>query len=118
MAEKTNREKLQFIVSHAKADANLCAVAYQIIKGSVPKERAAILEEFVTGFRGTPTDGSMKLPTVITKAEERSLMERYSSYVDQKIEELIEENLEAHEFYDLIICSRMELQEQSQFLIV
>lgn len=100
MAEKTNREKLQFIVSHAKADANLCAVAYQIIKGSVPEERAAILEEFVTGFRGTPTDGSMKLPTVITKTEERSLMERYGSYVDQKIEELIEENLEEHEFYE------------------
>lgn len=100
MAEKTNREKLQFIISHAKADANLCAVAYQIIKGSVPEERAAILEEFVNGFRGTPTDGSMKLPTFITKTEERSLMERYGSYVDQKIEELIEENMEEHEFYE------------------
>ena len=110
MAEKTNREKLQFIVSHAKADANLCAVAYQIIKGSVPKERAAILEEFVTGFRGTPTDGSMKLPTVITKAEERSLMERYSSYVDQKIEELIEENQDgaagAIAIFDCVIDKR------------
>lgn len=100
MAEKTNREKLQFIVSHAKADANLCAVAYQIIKGSVPEERAAILEEFITGFRGTPTDGSMKLPNVITKTEERSLMKRYGSYVDQKIEELIEGNLEEHKFYE------------------
>lgn len=100
MAEKTNREKLQFIVSHAKADANLCAVAYQIIKGSSPDERASILEEFVKGFRGTPTDGSMKLPTVITKAEERGLMERYGNYVDQKIEELIEDNLEEHEFYE------------------
>lgn len=100
MAEKTNREKLQFIVSHAKADANLCAVAYQIIKGSVPEERAAILEEFVTGFRGTPTDGFMKLPTVITKTEERRLMERYGSYVDQKIKELIEKNLEENEFYE------------------
>lgn len=100
MAEKTNREKLQFIVSHAKADANLCAVAYQIIKGSKTEDRASILEEFVTGFRTTPTDGSMKLPTVITKMEERELMERYGSYVDQKIEELIEDNLEEHEFYD------------------
>lgn len=100
MAEKTNREKLQFIISHAKADVNLCAVAYQVIKGSSPEERATILEEFVTGFRGTPTDGSMKLPTVITKTEERSLMERYGSYVDQKIEELIEDNLEEHEFYE------------------
>lgn len=100
MAEKTNREKLQFIVSHAKADANLCAVAYQIIKGSKTEDRASILEEFVTGFRATPTDGSMKLPTVITKMEECELMERYGSYVDQKIEELIEDNLEEHEFYD------------------
>lgn len=100
MAEKTNREKLQFIVSHAKADANLCAVAYQIIRGSKTEDRASILEEFVTGFRATPTDGSMKLPTVITKMEERELMERYGSYVDQKIEELIEDNLEEHEFYD------------------
>lgn len=100
MAEKTNREKLQFIVSHAKADVNLCAVAYQIIKGSEPEDRASILEEFVTGFRTTPTDGSMKLPTVITKMEERELMERYGNYVDQKIEELIEDNLEEHEFYD------------------
>jgi hypothetical protein len=100
MADKTNREKLQFIVSHAKADANLCAVAYQIIKGSVMEERATILEEFVTGFRSTPTDGSMKLPTVITRTEERGLMERYGSYVDQKVEELIEDNLEEHEFYE------------------
>ncbi len=100
MAEKTNREKLHFIISHAKADANLCAVAYQIIKGSEPEERATILEEFVTGFRGTPTDGSMKLPTVITKTEERGLMERYGSYMDQKIENLIEDNLEEHEFYE------------------
>ena len=103
MAEKTNREKLQFIISHAKADANLCAVAYQIIKGSVVEERATILEEFVKGFRGTPTDGSMKLPTVISKTEERSLMERYGSYVDQKIEELIEENLEEKEFYEKLV---------------
>lgn len=100
MAEKTNIEKLQFIISHAKADVNLCAIAYHIIKESVPEDRATILKEFITGFICTPTDGSMKLPTVITKTEESSLMERYGSYVNQKIEELIEENLETHEFYE------------------
>lgn len=57
----------------------------------------------VTGFGGTPTDGSMKLPIVITKAEECGLMERYGSYVDQKIEELIEDNLEEHEFYGKLV---------------
>ena len=103
MVEKINREKLQFVISHAKADAHLCAVAYQIIKGSIPEERASILEEFATGFRGTPTDGSIELPTVITKTEECILMECYGSYVDQKIEELIKKNLEEHEFYEKLV---------------
>ena len=111
MAEKTNREKLQFIISHAIADVNLCAVAYQLIKGSETSERGKILEEFITGFKSTPTDGTMKLPIGINKAEEQSLMKRYGSYVDQKIEELINENLEESEFYaklaDFIVSDEM-----------
>lgn len=103
MAEKTNREKLNFIISHAKADVNLCAVAYQIIKGSEPADRAIIFEEFIKGYKRTPTDGSMKLPIIITKNEERSLMKRYGRYVDQKIKELIISNFEKEEFYTKLV---------------
>ncbi len=99
MAGKDNREKLRVLVSHAKADANLCAVAYQIIKASDPSERPQELMEFITSVRRDETDGSMKLPIVITKEEEISLMTRYGFYVDQKTAELIEEQLEEGEFY-------------------
>lgn len=41
----------------------------------------------------------MKLPFVITKPEEVNLMHRYRSYVDQKLEKLIEKGLSEEEFY-------------------
>lgn len=43
MANKTNREKLKVIVSHAKTDVNLCAVAYQMLKASAPAVCPAML---------------------------------------------------------------------------
>lgn len=103
MAEKTNGEKLKFIISHAAADVNLCAAAYQLIKGSANDERAKIFEEFVVGYRSSPTDCSMELPEVINKVEEQSLMKRYRRYVDQKIKELIDENLDEKNFYKKLI---------------
>lgn len=99
MVEKTNIEKLRFIISHAKADSNLCAVAYRIIKDSRQEDRAVILEDFIKGFKNTPTDCTMELPTLISKDEEKKLMEKYGKYVDQKIDELIDESLEETDFY-------------------
>ena len=32
MTDKTNREKLRVIVSHAQTDVNLCAIAYKMMK--------------------------------------------------------------------------------------
>lgn len=99
MADKTNREKLRVIVSHAQTDVNLCAVAYKMIKSCEPEERAQAFEEFIKSVRRDESDGSMKLPVVITKREEANLMSRYSSYVDQKLEQLLKENLDESEFY-------------------
>ena len=99
MGEKTNIEKLHFIISHAKADSNLCAVAYKIIKDSRPEDRAEILEDFIKGFKNTPTDNTMELPVLIDKDEEKRLMKKYGEYVDQKIDELIDESLKETEFY-------------------
>ena len=41
----------------------------------------------------------MKLPVVITKREEANLLGRYGSYVDQKLEKLLSENLDESVFY-------------------
>lgn len=99
MADKTNREKLRVIVSHAQTDVNLCAVAYKMIKSCEPEERAQVFEEFIKSVRRDESDGSMKLPVVITKREEGNLMSRYGSYVDQKLEQLLNENLDESDFY-------------------
>lgn len=99
MADKTNREKLKVIVSHAQTDVNLCAVAYKIIKSCDSEESAQIFEEFIKSVRRDESDGSMKLPVVISKYEEANLMSRYGSYVDQKLEQLLKENLEESDFY-------------------
>lgn len=99
MADKTNREKLRVIVSHAQTDVNLCAVAYKMMKACDSEERSQVFEEFIKSVRRDESDGSMKLPVVITKREEAYLMRRYGSYVDQKLEQLLKENLEESEFY-------------------
>lgn len=99
MADKTNREKLRVIVSHTQTDVNLCAVAYKMMKACDSEERSQVFEEFIKSVRRDESDGSMKLPVVITKREEANLMSRYGSYVDQKLEQLLKENLEESEFY-------------------
>lgn len=99
MADKTNREKLRVIISHAQTDVNLCAVAYKMMKACDSEERSQAFEEFIKSVRRDESDGSMKLPVVITKREEANLMSRYGSYVDQKLEQLLKENLEESEFY-------------------
>ena len=47
MADKTNREKLRVIVSHAQTDVNLCAVAYKMMKACDSEERSQVFEEFI-----------------------------------------------------------------------
>lgn len=99
MADKTNREKLRVIVSHAQTDVNLCAVAYKMIKTCEDEERTQAFEEFIKSVRRDESDESMKLPVVITKREEANLMSRYGSYVDQNLEQLLAENPEERVFY-------------------
>lgn len=99
VVDKTNREKLRVIVSHAQTDVNLCAVAYKMMKECDSEERAEIFEEFIKSVRRDESDGSMKLPVVITKREEANLMSRYGSYVDQELEQFLKDNLEESDFY-------------------
>lgn len=100
MADKTIREKLKVIVSHAKKDdVNLCVVAYKMLNGCEPEERANAFEEFIKNVKRNESDGSMKLPIVISEREEALLMSRYSSYVDRKLEQLFGENPEEKVFY-------------------
>ncbi len=99
MTDKTNRDKLRVIVSHAQVDVNLCAVAYKMMKTCDSEERVLAFEEFIKSVRRDESDESMKLPVVITKREEANLMSRYGSYVDQKLERLLKENMEERDFY-------------------
>lgn len=70
-------EKLHYIISHADADVNLCAIAFSMISEVCEYEQANLLETFLLEFKSTPTDGRMELPLIINKEEERELMRCY-----------------------------------------
>lgn len=93
------KEKMTRVIEHAKADENLCAVAYQVLK-AMETGRGEMLKYMITGFKSTPTDGTMKLPITVSKSEKESLMKRYGKYVDQKLEELLKKNLSEDDFYE------------------
>lgn len=93
------REKMTRVIEHAKADENLCAVAYQVLK-AMEEGRGEMLKYMITGFKSTPTDETMKLPITVLKSEKESLMKRYGKYVDQKLEELLKKNLSEDDFYE------------------
>ncbi len=111
MTDKTNQEKLSVIVSHSQLDVNLCAVAYELLKTCEPSERSQAFAEFIKSIRHDESDETMKLPVVITEREAANLMIRYGSYVDQKLDQLLKENLDENDFYvnltDFIYCDEM-----------
>lgn len=114
MANETNREKLQFLLLHAKGDMNQCAAVYQLIEDSEPEERGILLENFVKGVHKIAGDESVELPEMISHEEMRYFRKRYGLYIDQKITELLNEHLEEHEFYEKLaafIVSDEQFQE-------
>ena len=75
-------EKMNFLISNAKANVNLAAVCFQLIKSAPVDERPKLLEDFFVGYKSTPTTGELKLPITISDEEERKYMIRYGKLVD------------------------------------
>lgn len=94
------REKLHRVISHAKADVNLCAYALPMLNEVPEKERVDLFKTFILEFRNTLTDEEMELPITINKEEEHILKNRYSRMVNAYIEVLIERNLPEVYFYN------------------
>lgn len=92
-------EKMNYLISHAKADVNLAAVCFQMIKNAPDAAQAGMLEEFFIGYKSMPTTGELKLPITISKEEERKYMLRYGNLVDTHMEDLQKQNLPEKEFY-------------------
>lgn len=94
-----NSEKLNYLISHAMADINLCAYAFFVISEADSNEKAKLLEEFIIGFQQTPSDCELKLQTFMDKDELQRFRHRYGKMVDSYLEELIELSLPKPEFY-------------------
>lgn len=92
-------EKMDYLISHARADVNLTAMCFQLIKSAPTTEKPKLLESFLIGYKSTPTKGDVNLPQVISDDEERKLMHRYGKIVDAFMEDLQEQGLAELEFY-------------------
>lgn len=99
MVQQANLEKLNFLVSHAKADINLCVAAYQIIAKANIEERPTLLERFIRGYKSTRTDESLDIPIIFNEEMEHSYMRRYQRIVDGHLEELLNAGYSVNDFY-------------------
>ena len=100
MAQQTNLEKLHFLVSHAKADINLCVAGYQIISKAGEEEQPELMEAFIRGYKNTRTDGSLDIPVVFSDENEQAYMRRYQRIVDGHLEEMLNAGYSKEEFYE------------------
>lgn len=99
MLQQSNIKKINFLVSHAKADINLCAAAYQLLSKTDREERPLLLEEFIRGYRNTKTDETLDIPSIFNDEMEHAYMRRYQRIVDGHLEELLNAGLSVEEFY-------------------
>ena len=102
MAQKTNLEKIKYLVSHAKANINLCVAAYQILQNAEEKERPILMEAFIRGYKNTQTDESFEIPSVIDDTTERAYMRRYQRIVDGHLEEFLNAGYSKEGFYSAL----------------
>ena len=113
-------EKMNYLISNAKANVNLAAVCFQLIKSAPVDEHPKLLEEFFVGYKSTPTTGELKLPRTISDEEERKYMMRYGKLVDTHMEELQKQNLSEKDFYTQLwafICESPVLPNEKARII-
>lgn len=99
MAQQTNLEKINFLVSHARANLNLCVAAYQIIEKTSIEDRPTLMETFIRGFKNTRTDESIEIPEVFNEETEHAYTRRYQRIVDGHLEEFLNAGFSKEDFY-------------------
>lgn len=99
MVQQTNLEKINFLVSHAKANLNLCVAAYRIIEKTSIEERPILMETFIRGYKNTRTDESLEIPEIFNKETEHTYFRRYQRIVDGHLEEFLNAGYSKEEFY-------------------
>lgn len=99
MAQQTNFEKINFLVSHARANLNLCVAAYQIIEKTSIEDRPTLMETFIRGFKNTRTDESIEIPEVFNEETEHAYTRRYQRIVDGHLEEFLNAGFSKEDFY-------------------
>lgn len=102
------KEKIKFLVSHAKQDINLCVAAFQLIGKANPEDRGALLECFISEYKEKRTDESFELPNVINNELLKKYVKRYQRIVDGHLEEFINAGLKKEEFYKELVTYIME----------
>lgn len=93
-------EKMNTLISLAKADVQLVAACYPLIAEAPESEKAELLKEFILGYKTTPTTGELKLPKLISDMEEQRGMLRYGPFTDNMIKMLQKADLSEEEFYE------------------
>ena len=99
MAQQTDFEKINFLVSHARANLNLCVAAYQIIEKTSIEDRPTLMETFIRGFKNTRTDESIEIPEVFNEETEHAYTRRYQRIVDGHLEEFLNAGFSKEDFY-------------------
>lgn len=99
MVQQTNLEKINFLVSHAKANLNLCVAVYRIIEKTSIEERPILMETFIRGYKNTRTDESLEIPEIFNKETEHTYFRRYQRIVDGHLEEFLNAGYSKEEFY-------------------
>lgn len=99
MVQQSNLGKINFLVSHAKADINLCRAAYQLLSKADREERPVLLEKFIRGYRSTKTDATLDIPAIFNDEMEHAYMRRYQRIVDGHLEELLNAGFSVEKFY-------------------
>lgn len=92
------KQLLHDLVAHSRANANLAATAYQIIKKSPKEDQNDLFCQFILEFKYTPTDDQWVNPEVISSSQEEELLEKAKDELESILSYLEKQTLSEAEF--------------------
>lgn len=92
-------ERLDYLVSHASHDINLCAAACSVISEAPYAEQPQLLKRFLVGYDESISDRKMELPVFVRDDEKIHLMSCYGKMVDTFLLDLQKKSLPEMQFY-------------------
>lgn len=97
-----SKHLLHELVAHSRANANLAAAAYRIIKNSPREEQKDLFYQFILEFKYTPTDGEWVTPEVINTAQEKEFLGKAKHELDSILNRFEKKTLSEAEFNEAL----------------